>query len=65
MHEQVTADGQGRIMISQRLRDLCRFDKEIAIIDMGDYIEAWNKEAVEQKYNDMLRAFNEINEQLF
>jgi MraZ protein len=65
MHEQVTADGQGRIVISQRLREFCRFEKEIAIIDMGDYIEAWNKDAVEQKYNDMLRDFNEINDLLF
>jgi MraZ protein len=65
MHEKVTADGQGRIVISQRLRSFCHIEKEVAIIDMGDYIEAWNKDAVEQKYNDMLRAFNEINELLF
>ncbi len=37
----------------------------IALPDVGDYIEAWNKDAVEQKYNDMLRDFNEINDLLF
>ncbi len=65
MHEQVTADGQGRIVVPQRLREFCGFEREVGVINMGTYVEVWNKKAVEQKYNDMLRAFNQINDQLF
>lgn len=64
-HEEVTADGQGRIVVPQRLRDACGFDSEVAVINMTTYVEVWNKEAVQQKYNDMLKAFNVINDQLF
>jgi MraZ protein len=65
MHETVTADAQGRIVIPQRLRDFCRFDSDIAIINMETYVEVWDKNSVEQKYSDMLKAFNDINDQLF
>lgn len=64
-HVEVTADGQGRFVIPPRLRDACAFDSEVAVINMASFVEVWNKEAVQQKYNDMLKAFNEINNQLF
>lgn len=64
-HEQVAPDDQGRIVIPQRLRDECGFDREVVIINMEGFAEVWRKEAVAQKYPDMLRAFNDINDQLF
>lgn len=65
MHEKVTADNQGRIVIPQRLREFCGFDKEVGVINMESHLEVWDKEFVEQKYNDMLRAFNDISDELF
>ena len=65
MHEMVKADAQGRINIPQRLRDFCGFTKEVAVINMRTHLEVWDKDSVEQKYNDMRRAFNDINDQLF
>ena len=62
---EVTADGQGRIIIPQRIRERCGLDSEVVVVNMATYAEVWNKEAVEQKYSDMLRAFNDINDQLF
>lgn len=65
MHETATADGQGRFVISQRLRDICGLGSEVAVVNMVTVIEVWKKEAIEQKYNDMLRAFNDISDKLF
>jgi MraZ protein len=62
---EVTADGQGRIVIPQGLREHCGFDREVVVVNMSTYVEVWNREAVEQKRDDMMRAFNEINDQLF
>lgn len=64
-HEQVVADGQGRFVLPQRLRVECDFDSEVVIINMENFAEVWKREAVEQKYPDMLRAFNDVNDQLF
>jgi division/cell wall cluster transcriptional repressor MraZ len=64
-HEQVLTDGQGRFVLPQRLRHECDFDSEVVIINMEHFVEVWKKESVEQKFNNMLRAFNDINDQLF
>jgi MraZ protein len=64
-HEPVTADGQGRIVVPQRIREDCGFEGEVVVINMETYAEVWNRSAVEQKYPDMLTAFNDINDQLF
>jgi len=62
---EVTADSQGRVVVPQPMRESCGFGSEVIVVNMGTYIEVWNKEAVEQKHGDMLRAFNDINDQLF
>jgi MraZ protein len=62
---EVSADGQGRIVVPQSIRERCGFEQEVVVVNMGTYVEIWNRESVEQKYNDMLRSFNEINDQLF
>lgn len=62
---EVTADGQGRIVVPQRARTDCGFDSEVYVVNMSTYVEVWSKDAIQQKRSDMLRAFNEINDQLF
>lgn len=65
MHETATADSQGRFVISQRVREICGLGAEVAVVNMVTYIEVWRKEAIDQKLNDMLRAFNDTNDLLF
>jgi MraZ protein len=63
--EKVTVDGQGRFVLSQRIRKLCKLEGTVAVINMGTYIEVWNQQHMEQKYSDMVRAYREINTKLF
>lgn len=63
--ERVTVDGQGRFIVSQRIRDLCKLEDEVAVINMRSYAEVWNKAHVERKYADMVRAFKEISDRLY
>jgi MraZ protein len=60
-----TLDGQGRLSIPQWIRDACRINDSVAVVDMDDYIEVWARENIEQKYADMLRAFKERNDKMF
>ncbi len=62
---EAAADGQGRVVVPQSIRESCGFDSEVFVVNMSTYVEVWNKDAVEQKRNDMMRAYNEINDQLF
>jgi len=63
--ERVTVDGQGRFILSQRIRELCKLEEEVAVINMQTYAEVWNKAHVERKYADMVRAFKRINDRLY
>jgi DNA-binding transcriptional regulator/RsmH inhibitor MraZ len=63
--ETVVADAQGRISVPRRLRELCKLDGEVAIINLGSFVEVWNKDYVGQKYTDLVRAFNDFNNSLF
>ena len=63
--ERVTVDGQGRFIISQRIRDLCKLEDAVAVINMRSYAEVWNKTHVERKYADMVRAFKELNDRMY
>jgi division/cell wall cluster transcriptional repressor MraZ len=65
LQETATADGQGRILIPQRLREVCQLGQTVAVINMDIYIEVWSKEHMDQKYADMVRAFKELNDRLF
>jgi MraZ protein len=62
---EATADNQGRIVLPQKIREHCGINREVVVVNMSTYVEVWNKDAVTQKQGDMLRAFNEINDQLF
>ncbi len=63
--ERVTVDGQGRFIVPQRIRDLCKLEDEVAVINMRSYAEVWNKDHMERKYADMVRAFKEISDRLY
>jgi len=60
-----TMDGQGRMSIPQRIRDMCKIADSVAIVDMDEHIEVWARESIEQKYADMVRAFKEMNDRIF
>ncbi len=63
--ETAVVDGQGRFMIPSRVREACRLDGTVAVVDMDVYMEVWCKSHMEKKYADMVRAFKEINDRLF
>ena len=44
----VEMDGNGRILVGQRLRDFAKLDKSVSLIGMGNKFEIWNEEAWEQ-----------------
>jgi DNA-binding transcriptional regulator/RsmH inhibitor MraZ len=52
-------------VIPQGIREHCGLNREVVVVNMSTYVEVWNTDAVKQKRSDMLRAFNEINDQLF
>jgi DNA-binding transcriptional regulator/RsmH inhibitor MraZ len=63
--ETATADGQGRIFIPQRIRDICALDGTVAVINMDLYIEVWSKGNMERKYPELVRAFRDVNDHMF
>ena len=63
--EKVTVDGQMRFLIPQRMRDTCSLNGEVAVIDMQDYMEIWAKDHVAKRFEDMVKAFKEINDRMF
>ena len=65
MCEVVTMDGHGRVVLPQRIRDLCELSGQVAVINMDLYVEVWDKSNVDKKYPDMVKAFQEINDLLF
>jgi MraZ protein len=65
LQESATVDGQGRVLIPQRIRELCKVADSVAVIDMDEYVEVWAKENLEQKYSDMVKAFKELNDRMF
>ena len=63
--ETAVVDGQGRFMIPNRIRDTCRLNGTVAVINMDSYGEVWCKDHMEKKYADMIRAFKQINDRMF
>lgn len=43
-HKQVP-DAQGRVLITQKLRDFANVEREITVIGVGRFIEIWNPDA--------------------
>lgn len=58
--EDLKPDKQGRVLVSQRLREFARIDAEVMVAGMDSYIELWNPaewdEQVLQKLDDDIDA---------
>ncbi len=65
LQETATMDGQGRVLLPQRIRELCKVVDLVAVINMDEYVEVWAKANLEQKYSDMVKAFKELNDRMF
>jgi MraZ protein len=64
-HVTATVDAQGRISIPQQIRESCRIADTVAVVDMDKHIEIWAKEHIDQKYEEMVRAFKKLNDKMF
>ncbi len=62
--ETVLADGQGRISIPRRLREMCKLDGEVAVLNIPFCVEVWNKDTISHSQQTFSQAFKEINDQL-
>ncbi|RME60565.1 MAG: transcriptional regulator MraZ [Caldilineae bacterium] len=62
--EELKPDKQGRILISQRLRDFAKIDGEVLVAGMNTYIELWNPEEWETQVLSQL-ADEQVTKELF
>ena len=46
--EDLEPDGQGRVLLSQRLRDYAKIDGDVVVAGVNRFIELWNPEAWEE-----------------
>lgn len=49
--QEVECDAQGRLSISQPLREFAGFKKDIHVLGTGDHIELWDKDEYDRYYN--------------
>jgi MraZ protein len=54
--EDFRPDGQGRILISQRLRDYAQIDNDIVIAGVNTFIELWNPAQWDEKVLKQLES---------
>lgn len=47
--EDLTPDKQGRILISQRLRDLAQIDSEVIVAGVNTFVELWRPDLWDEK----------------
>lgn len=62
--EETTADGQGRVMIPQTLREWAGLDRELTIIGAGTRAEIWDTAAWNQYYESVESGFADITEEV-
>jgi MraZ protein len=62
--EDLKPDRQGRILISQRLRDYAQIESELIIAGVNTFVELWNPSLWNEKVIQQLDA-GEINADLF
>lgn len=55
--EDLRLDGQGRVLLSQRLREYAHIDAEVLVIGLGTHMEIWNPGG----WNEMERHFQETD----
>lgn len=62
--EDLTQDKQGRILISQRLRDFARIDAEVVVAGMNTHIELWAPDRWQQQVLSQLEG-DSLNTEMF
>ena len=62
--EDLKPDRQGRILISQRLRDYARIEHDVVVAGMNTYLELWNPQLWEEQVLAPLQN-DELDEDLF
>ena len=64
--ERVDMDSQGRILISQRLREFAKIEAEVIVAGNNTFLELWSPEVWAQNAIDELDidALDEVNEQI-
>lgn len=62
--EDLVPDRQGRILISQRLREYARITDEILIVGMSKFVELWDPQLWQAKVMDELTS-GTINSEIF
>ncbi len=64
--QEIEFDAQGRMNISQPLREFARLKKEVHVLGTGDTIELWDKDEYERYYESTCTgdAFNDALESL-
>ncbi|MBU0693209.1 MAG: division/cell wall cluster transcriptional repressor MraZ [Candidatus Omnitrophica bacterium] len=62
---EVEIDSQGRIILSEYLKEFAAIKREIVIIGVADRIEVWGKEGWNKFYQEKKKIFEETAENLF
>lgn len=55
--EELRLDGQGRVLLSQRLREYAHIENELLVVGVGTHMEIWNPAA----WSDVERKFAEAD----
>ena len=59
---EVEMDGNGRILIAPRLREIAKLEKNVALVGVGKKFEIWNEEAWEQICNGWIGSRAETSD---
>lgn len=65
IRDKAIVDGQGRFMIPNQIRENCKLNGTVAVVNMDIYVEVWAEDQLEKKYTDMVRAFKATNDRMF
>ena len=63
--QEVEIDSQGRIGLSEYLREFAKVTRDIVVIGVGDRIEIWGKQQWDVFYKEHRERFEQIAENLF
>jgi MraZ protein len=62
--QEVSFDGQGRILLPQYLKDFAQIKKDVVLVGVSNRIEIWAKDKWEEFYKNSRQSFEEIAEKL-
>ena len=62
--EEVTLDGQGRIVLPRPLQDFAGIDGQALVLGQIDHIEVWNPQEFERYDDELGESYEEIAEQV-